>query len=197
MSKTTHLVGYLFCLATCAAMVAAENNPVVVIETTFGDIEAELFPERSPLAVENFLQYVEDGFYEGTIFHRVRKGVLVQGGGFTPALQQKKPREPIRNEANNRVNNERWTLAAARSGGIHTTTAQFFINTADNRQFDHKGMTLNKFGYTVFGRVIQGSEVITAIESIKTTNRGGMRDVPSVPIVIKAVRLVESDEPSQ
>ena len=194
-SKSVVLTGLLIALGSAALQGAAEEHPVVIIETNLGNLKAELYPDRAPLAVSNFLQYAEEGFYEGTIFHRVRKGVLVQGGGFTPALQQKKPREAIRNEAQNRVKNEQWTLAAARSGGIHTATAQFFVNTNDNPQFDHKGMSHSKFGYAVFGKIIEGIEVVQTIEGLKTTKRGGMRDVPTIPVIIKSVRRDDSAEP--
>ena len=189
---------YLIAVLASGALAGAapEDDPVVVIETNLGNMTVELYPSSSPRAVANFLQYAEDGFYEGTIFHRVRKGTLVQGGGFSPGLQQKKPREPIKNEAQNRVKNEKWTVSAARSGGIHTATAQFFINTNDNRDFDHRGMGVNKYGYTVFGKVIDGMDVVTTIENIKTNKRGGLSNVPMVPVIIKAVRLIdEASEP--
>lgn len=186
--RYTRCIWVLF-LIIIPSLVLAQEEPIVIIETTFGDITAELYPSSAPLAVENFLQYMKSGFYEGTIFHRVRKGTLIQGGGFTPGLQQKKPRPPIKNEAQNRIKNEKWTLAMARSGGIHTATAQFFINTNDNRDFDHRGMSVRAFGYAVFGKVIEGMDVVTSIENIKTTNRSRMRNVPSIPIVIKRVRL--------
>jgi len=173
---------------------AAEGNPVVVIETNFGDIKAELFPSKSPLTVENFLRYVEEGFYEGTIFHRVEKGSLIQGGSLTPALQQKKAHPPIKSEATNQLKNLKGTLAMARSGGIHSATAQFFINTRDNRQFDHHGMSVNKYGYTVFGRVVEGADVVETIEHLKTTKRNKMRHVPTVPVIIKKVRLESTSQ---
>ena len=169
----------------------AEENPVAVIETNFGDITVELYRERAPLTVENFLKYAREGFYEGTIFHRVQKGTLIQGGGFTPGLARKKPGPPIKNEALNHLKNERGTLAMARSGGIHSATCQFFINTGNNREFDHKGLSVREFGYAVFGRVIDGFDVVGTIENIKTTKRNGMRDVPTIPVIIKKVRLVK------
>ena len=116
---------------------------------------------------------------------------MIQGGAFTPGLQQKKAREPIKNEARNRVKNKKGTVAMARAGGINTATAQFFINTRDNRDCDHKGIDPRRFGYTVFGKVIEGMDVVELIENIKTTKRNGMRNVPSVPAVIKMVRLVD------
>jgi len=182
---------WLITLTLAAAIVAADDNPVVVVETNFGNIRIELLPSSSPISVANFLEYVKDGFYEGTIFHRVLKGTMIQGGGFTPGLQQKKAREPIKNEARNRVKNREGTVAMARTGGVNTATAQFFINTGDNREFDHKGMDPRKFGYTVFGRVIEGMDVVERIDNIKTTKRNGMRNVPSVHVVIMAVRLVD------
>lgn len=171
--------------------VLSQENPVVVIETNVGNITAELFVSRAPISVENFLKYAEDGFYEGTIFHRVEKGVLIQGGGFTPGLQRKKTRDPIENEARNGLKNERGTLAMARGGGVNSATSQFYINTGNNREFDHKGLSRTEFGYAVFGKVIDGTDVVSMIENIKTTKRNGMRDVPTIPIIIKTVRLVE------
>jgi len=182
---------WLIALTLTAAIIAADDNPVVVIETNFGDIRVELLPSSSPLTVANFLEYVEADFYQGTIFHRVKKGTMIQGGSFTPGLQQKKTREPIKNEARNRVKNRKGTIAMARGAGVDTATAQFFINTRDNRDFDHKGIEPRKFGYAVFGKVIEGMEVVKVIENIKTTKRNGMRNVPSVPVVIKTVRLVD------
>jgi cyclophilin family peptidyl-prolyl cis-trans isomerase len=169
---------------------AAAENPVAVIETNFGDITVELFPEIAPETVENFLQYARDGFYEGTVFHRVERNVLIQGGGFTPGLQRKKTREPIRNEARNVLKNDRGTLAMARGGGIHSATSQFFINLKNNPSFNHKGMSRDKYGYAVFGKVIEGFDVASTIGALKTTKRNGMRDVPTVPVVIKKVRIV-------
>ncbi len=178
-------------LLLVAVAARAQENPVVVIETNFGDITAELYPKRAPLSVENFLKYAEDGFYSGTIFHRVQRGVIIQGGGLSPGLQQKKPRPPIKNEATNRLKNERGTLAMARSGGVHSATSQFFINVKNNRDFDHKNVSAREYGYAVFGKVIDGMDVVTTIQNIKTTKRNGMRNVPTVPVIIKNVRLVE------
>lgn len=174
-----------------ASGVFSQDNPVVVIETNLGNITVELFAARAPISVENFLTYAEEGFYEGTIFHRVQKGVLIQGGGFTPGLQQKKTRDPIENEARNGLKNERGTLAMARGAGVNSATSQFYINTGNNRDFDHKGLSRKEFGYAVFGKVVDGSDVVSTIENIKTTKRNGMRDVPTIPVIIKTVRLVE------
>ena len=172
-----------------------DPTPRVRLTTTHGEIVVELNRAKAPITVANFLEYVEADFYQGTIFHRVKKGTMIQGGSFTPGLQQKKTREPIRNEARNRVKNRRGTIAMARGAGVDTATAQFFINTRDNRDFDHKGIEPRKFGYAVFGKVIEGMEVVKVIENIKTTKRNGMRNVPSVPVVIKTVRLVDGVGP--
>lgn len=176
---------------SASAGAAAADNPVAVIETNFGDITVELYSEIAPDTVENFLQYARDGFYEGTVFHRVERNVLIQGGGFTPGMQRKTTRPPIRNEARHILKNDRLTVAMARSGGVHSATSQFFINLKSNPAFDHKGTSSDNVGYAVFGKVVEGSDVVTTIGSLPTTKRNGMSDVPSVPVVIKKVRIVE------
>ena len=158
-------------------------GPVVVMETNVGTITMELFPELAPATVENFLTYVRAGFYNGTIFHRVIEGFMIQGGGFTPQMRLKPTRPPIKNEASMMLRNERGTVAAARSGGINTSAAQFYINTADNAQLDRKGIFPDDFGYAVFGRVIEGMDVVDKIEHIKTDDN----DKPRTLIMIMRV----------
>ena len=160
-------------------------NPVVVMETNVGTITMELFQDLAPKTVENFLTYARAGFYNGTIFHRIIEGFMIQGGGFTPQMRLKPTRPPIRNEASMMLRNERGTVAAARSGGVHTSAAQFFINTADNVQLDHKGIFPDDFGYAVFGRVIEGMDVVDKIEHIKTDDN----DKPRALIMIMRVSL--------
>ena len=170
----------------------APGNPVAVISTSMGDITVELFRERAPISVDNFLQYVTAGFYEGTIFHRVISGFMIQGGGFTPSLEEKPTRAPIRNEATNGLSNTRGTLAMARTQALRSATAQFFINIADNgAKLDHSGYSPSEFGYAVFGRVIAGMEVCDAIAAVKTRTVGPLQDVPADPIVITRVSLKE------
>jgi cyclophilin family peptidyl-prolyl cis-trans isomerase len=162
-------------------------NPVVVMKTNVGTITIELFEDKAPKTVENFLAYANAGFYNGTIFHRVIKDLMIQGGGFTPQMRLKPTRPPIKNEASSLLRNERGTVAAARSAGVDSSTAQFFINTAQNSQWDHKSIRPDEFGYAVFGRVIAGMEVVDQIERVKTDGH----DVPKSLIMIMRVSLKE------
>jgi cyclophilin family peptidyl-prolyl cis-trans isomerase len=167
----------------------APGNPVAVISTSMGDITVELFKDRAPVSVDNFLSYV-DGFFDGTIFHRVIPGFMIQGGGFTPDMIEKPTRAPIRNEATNGLHHVRGTLAAARTAALRSATSQFFINVSDNRvKLDHKGYAPADFGYAVFGRVLEGMDVCDRIAAVKTHSLGPHEDVPVQPVVIKSVRL--------
>ena len=169
----------------------APGNPTVLISTSLGDITVELYNDRAPVSVQNFLQYVNDGFYPGTIFHRVISGFMIQGGGFTADMVEKPTRPPIRNEATNGLNNVRGTLAMARTEALRSATAQFFINIADNRaKLDHHGFSPEDFGYAVFGRVLSGLDVCDRIAAVKTRTTGPHEDVPVEPVVIKAVRVM-------
>ena len=168
----------------------APGNPVVVISTSMGDFTAELFKDRAPVSVENFLGYATAGFFEGTIFHRVISGFMIQGGGFTPDLVEKPTRAPIRNEATNGLNNVRGTLAMARTRALRSATAQFFVNVSDNRsKLDHHGYSPDDFGYAVFGRVLEGMDVCDRIAAVKTATVGPHEDVPIEAVVIKGVRV--------
>lgn len=166
---------------------AQAKRPVVVIETSLGDITVELYPDRAPVTVDNFLAYVKAGFYNGTIFHRVIRGFMIQGGGLTPDLQRKPTRPPIKNEATNGLKNTRGAIAMARTAEVDSATSQFFINTVDNPFLDHKSPDPKGYGYAVFGRVIGGMDVVDRIEQVKT----GPGDVPVEPVVINAIRLKE------
>jgi cyclophilin family peptidyl-prolyl cis-trans isomerase len=169
----------------------APGNPTVLISTSLGDITVELYNDRAPVSVQNFLQYVNEGFYPGTIFHRVISGFMIQGGGFTTDMVEKPTRPPIRNEATNGLTNVRGTLAMARTEALRSATAQFFINVADNRaKLDHHGFSPEDFGYAVFGRVLSGLEVCDRIAAVKTRTSGPHEDVPVEPVVIKAVRVM-------
>ena len=171
--------------------IPAPGNPTVLISTSLGDITVELYNDRAPVSVQNFLQYVNDGFYPGTIFHRVISGFMIQGGGFTADMVEKPTRPPIRNEATNGLTNVRGTLAMARTEALRSATAQFFINVADNRpKLDHHGFSPEDFGYAVFGRVLSGLEVCDRIAAVKTRTSGPHEDVPVEPVVIKAVRVM-------
>lgn len=169
----------------------APGNPVVVMSTSLGDVTLELFKAEAPVSVQNFLQYVNDGFYGGTVFHRVKKGFMIQGGGFTPSLQEKPTRPPILNEATNGLHNTRGTLAMARTRALRSATSQFYINVVDNRALDHTGESPADFGYAVFGRVLSGMDVVDRIVAVPTTSKGPMDDVPVEPVVIKSVKMVK------
>ena len=168
-----------------------EKNPVVVMETSMGTIKIELFKDKAPISVRNFLSYVKDAYYDGTIFHRVIKNFMVQGGGLDDNMQPKKTKFAIKNEATNGLKNLRGTLAMARTAVVDSATSQFFINVVDNAFLDHAGKTPDRFGYAVFGQVIEGMEVVDAIRDVKTGSKAGHQDVPVDPVVIKSIRLVE------
>ena len=162
----------------------------VDLETSAGTIRVELDDEKAPETVKNFLTNVENGHYDGTVFHRVIKGFMVQGGGFEPGMSQKPTGSTIRNEAGNGLKNERYTLAMARTSDPHSATAQFFINAADNEFLNFKSETAQGWGYAVFGRVISGQEVVDAIERVRTGNRGGHADVPLEDVTITRATVV-------
>ena len=162
----------------------------VDLETSAGTIRVELDDEKAPETVKNFLTNVENGHYDGTVFHRVIKGFMVQGGGFEPGMQQKPTGNAIRNEASNGLKNAKYTVAMARTSDPHSATAQFFINAADNAFLDFKSETGSGWGYAVFGKVVKGSEVIDAIEQVRTGNRGGHSDVPLDDVTITRATVV-------
>jgi peptidyl-prolyl cis-trans isomerase A (cyclophilin A) len=158
---------------------------MVVLETSKGDITIELYPDDAPITVENFLQYVDDGFFDGTIFHRVIPNFMIQGGGFTEDMNQKPTREPIKNEARNGLKNERGSIAMARTSVVDSATAQFFINHADNEFLNNSA---RDFGYAVFGKVVGGMEVVDAIAAVETGRHGPHDDVPREPVVIRSAK---------
>jgi peptidyl-prolyl cis-trans isomerase A (cyclophilin A) len=164
---------------------AKGENPVVVLNTSEGVIKVELFSQKAPISVENFLAYVDTKHYDGTIFHRVIDGFMIQGGGFVEDMSQKETREPIVNEADNGLKNEVGTLAMARTAVRDSATSQFFINLKDNSFLDHGS---RDFGYAVFGKVIEGMDVVNKIAKASTGKRGGQGDVPTVPILIESAR---------
>ncbi len=159
---------------------------MVVLTTTLGEIEVEIDEAKAPITAKNFLQYVDDGFYDGVIFHRVISGFMVQGGGFTPQMQQKKTRDPIQNEAANGLKNLRGTLAMARTSAPHSASAQFFINHKDNAFLDYPGS--DGWGYAVFGRVVAGMDVVDKIAAVQTGVKAGMSDVPVQSVAIVSAR---------
>lgn len=180
-----------------AAAQPAPGNPVVLVATTHGNVILELFKDRAPVSVENFLQYVADGFYPGTLFHRVMPGFMIQGGGFTTGMVEKPTRPPILNEATNRLSNVRGTVAMARTQALRSATAQFFINVGDNRsKLDHRGYSREDFGYAVFGRVLEGMDVVDRIAAVPTHTVGPHGDVPVADVVITGVKVIEPPRPA-
>lgn len=176
-----------------SAAVQAEN-PKVLIETTKGRIIVELYPDKAPVSVENFLTYVEDGFFTDTIFHRVIPGFMIQGGGFAEDLAKKPTKDAIPNEADNGLQNKRGTIAMARTNDPQSATAQFYINLVNNSALDHTSKDVRGWGYAVFGQVVEGMDVVDAIGAVQTWTVGRMPNVPVEPVVIKATRLVEAAE---
>jgi cyclophilin family peptidyl-prolyl cis-trans isomerase len=188
MSILLALLGFLLQTpAPAAPLHAAPGNPVVVIETSAGTITAELYKDRAPVSVDNFLRYAVAGHYSGTIWHRVVSGYVIQGGGYTPDMVEKGVRPPIQNEATNGLSNLRGTLAMARTRQARSATSQFYINVSNNPGLDHRGFSPDDFGYAVFGRVLEGMDVVDKIAAVKTGSRDGMEDVPVTPVLIKSV----------
>jgi cyclophilin family peptidyl-prolyl cis-trans isomerase len=188
MSICFVLFGLLLQAATPAApLQPAPGNPVVVVETSMGSITIELFKDQAPVSTANFLQYVRDGFYPGTVWHRVVPGYVIQGGGFNADLSEKPTRPPIQNEATNGLTNRRGTVAMARTRSLRSATSQFYINLSSNASLDHRGFSPEVFGYAVFGRVIEGMDVVDRIGAVKTGVKDGMEDVPLEPVIIKGI----------
>lgn len=163
----------------------------VQLNTTYGKILVELDPERAPETVDNFLQYVRDGHFDGTVFHRVISNFMIQGGGFTPDMQQKPTREPVRNEAGNGLSNETYAIAMARTSDPHSATAQFFINVADNHFLD-QARSPDGWGYTVFGKVTEGTDTVDKIKAVATGNKGFHQDVPLEDVIIESARTLDN-----
>ncbi|MFP4028112.1 MAG: peptidylprolyl isomerase [Candidatus Brocadiia bacterium] len=168
-----------------------DQNSVVEIETTKGSITVQLWADEAPKTVDNFLQYVDDAFYDGTVFHRVIPGFMIQGGGMAEDLKKKPTRDPIANEASSDKKNQRGTIAMARTGEINSATSQFFINLADNDFLDHVDETPEGFGYAAFGEVTDGMDVVDEIAQTETASKGPHENVPKQPIIIKKIRRVE------
>ena len=173
---------------------AQQTNPQVQFDTSAGSFTVTLDAKAAPETVANFLIYVRSGFYNGTIFHRVIKGFMIQGGGLTKDMQKKSTQKPVANEADNGMKNRVGTIAMARTSDPHSATAQFFINVADNDALNHRAKTNRGWGYCVFGRVTKGMEVVNTIEKTKTTIHNGRRDVPVKPIVIHKAILIAADK---
>lgn len=188
----------IFCLSFLMLMIfalsgfakaAANEKPEVRLETNYGDIVVQLEPRKAPITTANFIQYVKSGHYDNTIFHRVIKDFMIQGGGMTSDMKEKHTQAPIKNEANNGLKNRKHTIAMARTSEPNSATSQFFINTKDNTFLDFKGP--ENWGYAVFGKVIKGQDVVDKIEASKTGNKAGYEDVPLEPVVIKKAIVIE------
>lgn len=163
---------------------------MVKLSTNFGDITLELNAEKAPITVANFLQYVESGFYDGVIFHRVIDSFMIQGGGFNADMQQKDTQDEIKNEADNGLSNDQYTVAMARTSIPDSASSQFFINVTDNDFLNHTAKTSSGWGYCVFGKVVEGMDVVDKMKAVKTTSKAGHRDVPAEPLVIEKASIV-------
>ena len=172
---------------------ADKTNPKVIMKTSKGEITIELYADKAPITVKNFLSYVDEKFYEGTIFHRVMKGFMIQGGGLTSDLLEKSAKPPIKNEAVNGLKNKRGTIAMARTPVIDSATCQFYINHVDNPFLDHRDKTPEGFGYAVFGKVIKGMDVVDAIANVQTMSKSGHMNMPRETITIISIRHAEND----
>lgn len=178
---------FLSCLMTFSALAGTK----VLMKTNKGDITLELADDKAPITIQNFLNYVNSGFYDGLIFHRVIPNFMIQGGGFDSAMNQKETQQPIKNEADNGLKNKRGTIAMARTTNVNSATSQFFINSVDNDFLNYTSSTQQGMGYAVFGEVIDGMDVVDAISAVQTTNRNGFADVPSDSVIIEKVSIIK------
>ena len=188
--RTLVLVGIFVLTALAASDTAAQGNPVVVLKTNMGEVTIELFQDKAPISVANFLAYANDGYYSGTVFHRVIQQFMIQGGGMTADLSPKQTRDPIKNEATNGVTNARGTLSMARTNAVDSATSQFFINTVNNaRSLDNSGTDARSYGYAVFGKVIEGMDVVDKIAAVNPRSQGSHQNVPVEPVVIESITV--------
>ncbi|HID50140.1 MAG TPA: peptidyl-prolyl cis-trans isomerase [Chromatiales bacterium] len=191
MKRIIPLLGLLLALSFALPGQAAGSNPQVEVETSLGSFVLELYPDKAPSTVANFLDYVNSGFYNGTLFHRVIDGFMIQGGGFTEDYQRKQTNPAIMNEADNGLKNERGTIAMARTGDPHSATSQFFINVSNNDFLNHTAKSPRGWGYTVFGKVIKGMDTVDKIRKVKTGPGGPFpKDAPRTPVVIKSMSVI-------
>ena len=181
----------VFAITAAGVNMAAAGNPKVELDTSKGKIILELYPEKAPETVKNFLHYVNTKHYDGTIFHRVIPNFMIQGGGFAADMKKKAGGPPIENEADNGLKNDRGTIAMARTADPHSASAQFFINSVNNDFLNHKSKTSQGWGYAVFGKVIAGLDVVDAISAVKTVTRGRYRDVPAEAVEIRTAKVLE------
>jgi len=190
-SSRRYFIRLIAALSMTAAVhgVQAADNPHVALKTNMGNIVLELYPEKAPKSVANFLDYVKSGHYNGTVFHRVINGFMIQGGGFDKDMKQKATKPPIQNEAKNGLKNEPYTVAMARTSDPHSASAQFFINVKNNSFLDYPGQ--DGWGYAVFGKVIDGTDVVDKIKAVETTNSGMFQNVPAKPVIIESATIVK------
>lgn len=188
------VLSLLFIVPASTSAEEEGNNPMVEVTTNLGSFTVELYPDKAPISVKNFLHYVNMKFYDGTIFHRVMPTFMVQGGGFTPDMMKKATGAPIENEANNGLSNLKGTIAMARTGEINSATCQFFINVKDNTGLDYRGDAPADYGYAVFGKVVDGMDTIEKIKGVKTTTKGAYANVPDKPVIIKSIRRASKVE---
>ena len=194
MLKQKFILAFALALLTTTAQ-ADNHNTMLQMNTSMGSIEIELFAEQAPLSTANFLEYVNSGFFDGLIFHRVIPGFMIQGGGMDANMREKSNNAPIQNEADNGLKNDRGTLAMARTSNPHSATSQFFINLVNNDFLNHSSKDARGWGYAVFGKVSKGMDVVDAIAQVSTGNSGYHQDVPKQPIVIESVELLTSATP--
>jgi peptidyl-prolyl cis-trans isomerase A (cyclophilin A) len=180
----------ILCADIGIGAVPAAGNPVILMETSMGNVKLELYTKEAPISTKNFLDYVHNGFYDGTVYHRVIPRFMIQGGGFTTDLKEKQTNPPIRNEADNGLKNRAGTLAMARTNVVDSATSQFFINVVDNGFLDHRDKTPQGYGYAVFGNVIDGMDVVNKIAGVKTGTQKGFRDVPETSVIIKSMKVL-------
>ena len=194
MLKQKFILAFALALLTTTAQ-ADNHNTMLQMNTSMGSIEIELFAEQAPLSTANFLEYVNSGFFDGLIFHRVIPGFMIQGGGMDANMREKSNNAPIQNEADNGLKNDRGTLAMARTSNPHSATSQFFINLVNNDFLNHSSKDARGWGYAVFGKVTKGMDVVDAIAQVSTGNSGYHQDVPKQPIVIESIELLTSTTP--
>ncbi|MFZ2089874.1 MAG: peptidylprolyl isomerase [Desulfobaccales bacterium] len=186
----TVLLSGVVALSLSSGAEAAGKPVKVKLTTGMGDIVLELYPDKAPATVDNFLQYVKDGYYNGTVFHRVIDGFMIQGGGMDAKMNQKSARASIKNEADNGLKNEPYTIAMARTSDPHSASSQFFINVADNKALDHREKSMSGWGYAVFGKVVQGKEVVDKIKAVPTDRQGMHENVPKTPVPIISTMII-------
>jgi len=190
--KTLTFALLLLPLLAAATVSAQSQNPQVVVKTSMGSFTIELYPDKAPVTVKNFLMYVDEGFYAGTIFHRVIDGFMIQGGGLDGSMTKKKTAAPIANEAGNKLKNTVGTVAMARTSEPNSATAQFFVNVKDNAFLDYRDSSPEGIGYCVFGKVVSGMDVVEKIKAVPTGTKNGMGNVPTTPVVIESVTRVSA-----